>query len=594
MRFLVSCAAALLSLAGQPGRAADPPAGCKLARLVEWPVEFRGSLPVIEGAINGKKIGVLLDTGAFASILTKASAERLGVYTRATNEYLYGVGGESRMFVANLDELRVGNMVRKDIRVRVGLERALRGIDFILGDDFWKELEIEFDYASGMIRLFRAVDCRGVSLAYWDRNAQRVDLEDDERLFFAVRINGRLARALLDTGASYSQVALSFSSRLGITPQTPGVVPAGCSAGVGADVVRNWVARFDTVEIADQVTRDPQLQVSDDATEPTWITRSRQDVVLGADFLRAHRVLVSRSQRKVYFSYVGGKVFAATPSSECDGRVAGKTVEEAIAFYDAEVAKNPDDTRSLLQRALIRMRANDSKAALPDLDAVIRIDPSNAPALAWRSSARLSLKDPAGALADSDAAIARGMRTAQMYVIRATARRDQGEHALVMAEYDEALRVDPRYVPALRERGQLHFHAGRFEAAEADFAGALARRADAFDSIWLSMSRARRGLDGKAVLEQALARMKEGEWPAPVLRHLLGRMDREALLAAAAQGDEKKRKGQQCEARFYIASSLVATGQAGAARPLLEQARDECPTDYVEHAGALAELRRLR
>jgi hypothetical protein len=33
-------------------------------------------------------------------------------------------------------------------------------------------------------------------------------------------------------------------------------------------------------------------------------------MLLGADFLRAHRVLVSHSQRKIYFTYLGGPMFA--------------------------------------------------------------------------------------------------------------------------------------------------------------------------------------------------------------------------------------------------------------------------------------------
>ena len=31
-------------------------------------------------------------------------------------------------------------------------------------------------------------------------------------------------------------------------------------------------------------------------------------VLLGLDFLRAHRVLVSNSQRRIYFTYTGGRV----------------------------------------------------------------------------------------------------------------------------------------------------------------------------------------------------------------------------------------------------------------------------------------------
>ena len=32
-------------------------------------------------------------------------------------------------------------------------------------------------------------------------------------------------------------------------------------------------------------------------------------MMLGADFLRSHRLLVAHSQRKVYFTYAGGPVF---------------------------------------------------------------------------------------------------------------------------------------------------------------------------------------------------------------------------------------------------------------------------------------------
>jgi hypothetical protein len=36
-------------------------------------------------------------------------------------------------------------------------------------------------------------------------------------------------------------------------------------------------------------------------------------MLLGTDFLRAHRLLVAHSQRKLYFTYVGGPVFQRIP-----------------------------------------------------------------------------------------------------------------------------------------------------------------------------------------------------------------------------------------------------------------------------------------
>jgi hypothetical protein len=39
---------------------------------------------------------------------------------------------------------------------------------------------------------------------------------------------------------------------------------------------------------------------------------------MGADFLRAHRVLIARSQRKMYFTYAGGTVFPSEPFKGCN------------------------------------------------------------------------------------------------------------------------------------------------------------------------------------------------------------------------------------------------------------------------------------
>ncbi|MEA1674201.1 hypothetical protein [Nitrospirillum sp. BR 11163] len=36
------------------------------------------------------------------------------------------------------------------------------------------------------------------------------------------------------------------------------------------------------------------------------------DMLLGLDFLRAHRMFVAHSQHRIYFTYVGGPVFQVT------------------------------------------------------------------------------------------------------------------------------------------------------------------------------------------------------------------------------------------------------------------------------------------
>ena len=165
IRSLAACACAAL-LAAFASHALGADSKCKLVRIAEWPVRLQGNLPLIEGAIDGKKIGILLDTGAFASLVTKDAAKRLDLNTKVTGDVAIGFGGESRILVARLGELRIGDAVRTNLRVRVIGERPIRGVDFILGDDFFKNIELEFDYAKGVIRLFQAQDCKGAALAY--------------------------------------------------------------------------------------------------------------------------------------------------------------------------------------------------------------------------------------------------------------------------------------------------------------------------------------------------------------------------------------------------------------------------------------------
>jgi lipoprotein NlpI len=87
--------------------------------------------------------------------------------------------------------------------------------------------------------------------------------------------------------------------------------------------------------------------------------------------------------------------------------------------------------------------------------------------------------------------------------------------------------------------------------------------------------------------------MKADRWPVPIMLHLLGRIDQAALMSAAAR-DAKARKGQECEADFYVGARLVAEAKTAEGKALLEKARDECPRDFIEYGEALSALASLK
>lgn len=425
---------------------AQQPAKCQLVKIAEWPVRLQGGHAILEGAINGQKVGVMLDTGAHRSLLMKSAAEKLDIPTRATNEIFSGFGGTSRAHIATLQEVRLGESVRKDWRVFVAGERPFPGVDFILGDDFFKLVDLEFDYEKSVVRVFQPENCQNSFLGYWNPNAQVVPIEmEDSKVVVPIEVNGRKGRAVFDSGASTSIIALEFAERLGLPKDSPSMRPASCSGGLGGRVNTNWVGSFDSFAVGGETIRNVQIRVQDYTTDMSaGARRVPADAFIGGDFLKTHRVFLSRSQNKLYFSYGGGQVFPAIASIECDQRTP--------AELDTAIAANPNDAKALLQRASLRLREKNLAGARADLDAVVKAEPANATALAMRSSVRAQDRDFDGALADSDAALAAGLRTAQLYSSRGSIRRAQGDCTRAIGEYDEALKIDPSLQSAQRGR----------------------------------------------------------------------------------------------------------------------------------------------
>src|SRR5262245_13811830 len=308
-------------------------AKCTLARVAELPVLNRSGYPVVEGALNGQKVGVLLDSGAGQTMLVRPSAVRLGLVPRdMRNARVMGIGGETKAEMAAIDEFAVGPVVQKSLSLLVSGQHDLRDdVGVILGQDFLRRFEVEFDLPHNMVRLFQARDCDGVSLAYWaPGGAAEVDLVIDSsqssRIETQVEINGRRFVAQLDTGSYRSTLTLPAAESIGVTSASPGVVSGGCWGGIGDKPIQVWIGQFDSFRIGAETIRDPKLYFADVFRHSTYTEvgshvprRSVQaDMLLGADFLRSHRVLIAQSQGKMYFEYVSGTVFPTTPAPACD------------------------------------------------------------------------------------------------------------------------------------------------------------------------------------------------------------------------------------------------------------------------------------
>ena len=329
-RTLLALAAALGLAAA--GMAAAAESSCRMVQIADLPVRLVKNKLIVDGAINGRKMGVVLDTGAAMTMMLRAATDRLGLERHEARGYrIFGIGGETKAESVLIDDFRLGQASRKGWRMLVAGEYHIdEDASVLLGEDFFSQIDVEFDLAHNAVRLFQPKDCDGVSLAYWTTEEPRevaIDAIYDysPRIVLTVQINGQPVKAMLDSGAGTSLLTKLDAARLGVTPETAGVVAVQGGHGLGPKQVNFWVGPFDSVVIGNEVINHTQIPFGDMYKDETYTSigsrvaknvEQDQPMLLGADFLRAHRVLVSHSQRKMYFTYLGGPVFAATRPPE--------------------------------------------------------------------------------------------------------------------------------------------------------------------------------------------------------------------------------------------------------------------------------------
>ena len=305
-RLAAAALAAFLSTG--PALAAD---GCTYIELAALPVKYAGPalVPTIAGSVNGKPLRMLMDTGSNTSALTRGLVEALNLKLHPTVSWVTGIGGETRLYEARIDDMEVGPTRSGSTIMRViGEPGSLPWFDAIVGAPFLMQADLEVFLAERAIKFFRPRNCKDSFLAYWTGVPVSVipyawRYGQGENPQFTVDVNGQQFDAIIDTGAETSSISLAAAKRVGLRLDAPDVKRMPDMAGVGEGRAAHWSARFEKIVIGKELITDVRLGVLD------YESKHGADVYLGRDFLRAHRVLFASSQKKLYISYLGGDPF---------------------------------------------------------------------------------------------------------------------------------------------------------------------------------------------------------------------------------------------------------------------------------------------
>jgi hypothetical protein len=293
-------------------------ARCQIRNVAAIPVETESHQLLTRGAIDGHPVRVLIDTGSYISFIWRSAAGRLGLrLIGAPRIRLFGLGGESRVDTAFVEELRVEAFTVKGLRLPVAGDVS-SGVDFIFGEDFLSRGSVEFDLRHGLVRTMETSGCTPAELPYWAQTYSMADLIASPRDAQAIRVNvvlnGHAVRAQIDSGSSVSLLTKSVADSVGVHY-------LGANAevvGIGRRSLQTWIADVQSFKLGDETINNTQLRVAQLGKYQTMerigsripvAAGTEPSMLLGMDFLRAHRVLIDNATRKIVFTYEGGPVF---------------------------------------------------------------------------------------------------------------------------------------------------------------------------------------------------------------------------------------------------------------------------------------------
>jgi predicted aspartyl protease len=261
--------------------------GCILGRIAEIPIAMAGTRPVIIAKINNQEARFVLDSGAFYSMISAPTAAEFNLKLRAApfGLRLQGIGGSVTAQIATVKEFGIAGALVHNIEFLVGGSEV--GSAGLIGQNFLERWDVEYDFSKGVVRLFKPEGCRKTRLAYWLSPGQTYSEMTIEPVALAGMhtigegyVNGQRIRVMFDTGAYTSVLSLRAAARAGITTDSPSVVDAGYSSGIGRCMVKNYLATASSFKIGDgEEIKNARLRIQDLAkrtmTRPFWILTQR-------------------------------------------------------------------------------------------------------------------------------------------------------------------------------------------------------------------------------------------------------------------------------------------------------------------------------
>jgi tetratricopeptide (TPR) repeat protein/predicted aspartyl protease len=490
-----ACAATPAALCALIATTAATAGQCTLKNFAEFPITMVGMRPLMTAKINDTNVQFVVDSGAFYSLMSGASAAQLKLKTSPApmGFQVKGVHGAAaeEISIANVKRFELSGATLRDIEFLVGGSEVGQGSVGVLGQNFLHIADVEYDLGGGAIRLMRPVDCSKSNLAYWAGASTPysiVDLESESPVntwstgthiqsefsqlahtIGSAYVNGARIRVWFDTGSTTSMLSSKAAARVGIKPDSPGVVKGGMSYGVGREFFATYLAPVASFKIGQEEIRNTRIRIGD-------IELPNADMLIGTDFFLSHRIYVANSQRKLYFTYNGGPVFNLSTTTSSP---AGATAGDASSSQEPAVAGTGTQTAADFgRRGAALASRQEFDQALAALNRACELAPEDPGYAYLRGRVYWQLKQPDAAKADFDRALKLKPDDLPVLVARAELSLERGDNATAGADLDAAAAIAPKEADVRFQMANAYERMDRLPAAVAQLTLWLDSHAD--------------------------------------------------------------------------------------------------------------------
>lgn len=248
-----------------------------------------------------------------------------------------------------------------------------------------------------------------------------------------------------------------------------------------------------------------------------------------------------------------------------DTYVAAGQSAEAIEAFQSAVAAFPNSPLVYNNRGMFLQQTGKSQDAIVDFTKALERDRSYFYAMTNRGFALMESGSPDAAENDFSASLKINPNQPFVYSLRGTARLEQRKLREAISDYTQVVKLDPSNPVARGDLGFAMYFAGYFEqAAEAFGQASQLDKNHRYVDPWRYGALVAAGNKNAADELAAVSLAKtadDRDWIDHVMTFLAGKMSTEQLLASVNPNDKNAAAAQKCEAHFFIAQQLAASGK---------------------------------